>query len=235
MTTKIEVKGIKEGLLVTLPAGDWSQVEGALHNYFREKSDFFRDSKIALQIGTHTLTASDMARLRDYFAGQNLKLWAILAESANTAQVARSFGLETALPKAAPPPLSKLDTEDLASPALFVRRTMRSGARVESGGHLVVLGDVNKGAEVVAVGDVIVWGRLLGIAQAGSQGDLSAVVCALDLSPTQLRIASLITTAPQREGEPEPEVAQVIHGRIVAKRWFGKSESHPQKKWWQLR
>jgi hypothetical protein len=50
ITTKIEVKGIKEGLLVTLPAGDWSQVEEVLHNYFREKSDFFVIRKLPYKL-----------------------------------------------------------------------------------------------------------------------------------------------------------------------------------------
>jgi septum site-determining protein MinC len=83
----------------------------------------------------------------------------------------------------------------------------------------VVIGDVNAGAEIIATGNVVVWGRIRGNVQAGVNGDTAAVVCALDLAPTQLRIADAIATSPKRRGKPEPEVALVRDGKIVAERW----------------
>lgn len=82
-------------------------------------------------------------------------------------------------------------------PSLMVDQTIRNGQRLEYDGHIVVLGDVNMGAELVATGNIIVLGTLRGKAHAGSAGDESATVIALQLMPQQLRIAARIAIAPQ--------------------------------------
>jgi septum site-determining protein MinC len=81
------------------------------------------------------------------------------------------------------------------------------------------LGDVNPGAEIVASGCVVVWGRLRGTVHAGAEGDETAVICALDLSPMQLRIASHVATAPQDNDKPQPEVASIKDDQIIAEPW----------------
>src|SRR5439155_16232339 len=83
--------------------------------------------------------------------------------------------------------------------AVFVRRTIRSGQIVRHHGHVTVLGDLNAGGEVIAGGNVIVWGRLSGTVHAGALGDRNAVILALELAPTQLRIADLIARPPDRD------------------------------------
>lgn len=104
---------------------------------------------------------------------------------------------------------------------ILVRRTLRSGQVVQHPGHVVVIGDVNPGAEIIAGGDVVVWGKLRGIVHAGATGDDGAVVCALSLAPLQLRIGSHIARAPEgREDLPQrPEMASVQDGEIVAEPW----------------
>ena len=106
---------------------------------------------------------------------------------------------------------------------MWIKRTVRSGVRLEYEGNLVVLGDVNPGAEVVAGGDIVVWGKLRGTVHAGAMGNETAVVCALDLAPTQLRIAQHIARSPDsRRRKPTPEVARVRDGQIVAESWETK-------------
>lgn len=100
---------------------------------------------------------------------------------------------------------------------VFHRGNLRSGRRIESHGHLIVMGDVKPGAELIADGNIIVMGTLKGFAHAGRRGDENAYVAANKLEPTQLRIAGLITRSPD-EGyeEPEyPELARIQEGRIV--------------------
>ena len=86
-------------------------------------------------------------------------------------------------------------------------------------GTIVVVGDVNPGAELVATGDIVVMGALRGTAHAGAQGDVTARVIALELSPTQLRIATLIAAGddskPRAVRARGPEVALVENGRIA--------------------
>ncbi|HHW15184.1 MAG TPA: septum site-determining protein MinC [Firmicutes bacterium] len=100
---------------------------------------------------------------------------------------------------------------------LLVRRTIRSGQRVAFDGNVVVLGDLNPGGEVVASGDILVWGALRGTAHAGAAGRTDATVTALRLIPTQLRIAHLITRAP--DGQPAapkgPEIARIKGDAVV--------------------
>jgi septum site-determining protein MinC len=127
-----------------------------------------------------------------------------------------------ALPTSAPQAVQtevEVDSEESGEEAVLVRRTLRSGRSIRHRGHVVVIGDVNPGAEIVAGGDIVVWGRLRGIAHAGADGNSETVVCALDLSPTQLRIAHHIAISPARKGEPKPELARVKNGQIVAERW----------------
>ena len=96
---------------------------------------------------------------------------------------------------------------------LYQCGTLRGGQALHHAGNIVLVGDLNPGAELIATGDVLVFGRLAGVAHAGAQGDAAARVYAIDLSPTQLRIATSIAAdvrAPQG-----PHVALVRDGRIV--------------------
>ncbi len=81
------------------------------------------------------------------------------------------------------------------------------------------MGDVNPGAEIVAAGSVVIWGRLRGVVHAGAGGDEQAIVCALELSPTQLRIAGDIAISPIKPGKKQPEVARIENGLIIAEPW----------------
>ncbi|MBC5798715.1 MAG: hypothetical protein GIX03_09485 [Candidatus Eremiobacteraeota bacterium] len=98
---------------------------------------------------------------------------------------------------------------------LYHRGTLRGGRSLQQVGCVVVVGDVNPGAELVASGDIVVFGALRGTAHAGAQGDATARVYALDLAPTQLRIATFIATGDGAAGSRVPEVAFVRDGRIT--------------------
>lgn len=94
----------------------------------------------------------------------------------------------------------------------FHRGTVRSGQQVSFYGNVVIIGDVNPGGEVVARGNVIVMGSLRGIVHAGADGNKDAVVVALNLQPTQLRIADVITRSPDEKDMKNqiiPEIAYV--------------------------
>jgi septum site-determining protein MinC len=97
---------------------------------------------------------------------------------------------------------------------LYHRGTLRGGQALHNLGNIVVIGDVNPGAELVASGDIAVFGALRGVAHAGAQGDRGARVVALELAPTQLRIATVISSA--ADGKPHgPEHASIVDDRIV--------------------
>jgi septum site-determining protein MinC len=110
-----------------------------------------------------------------------------------------------------------LHVVEAAPGTLYHPGTLRGGQVLHHTGNIVVVGDVNPGAELVATGDIVVFGRLRGIAHAGAGGDESARIYALDLSATQLRIATFI--AAEQENKPRrtvvPEAALARDGGIV--------------------
>jgi septum site-determining protein MinC len=134
----------------------------------------------------------------------------VLSESPTTEKTAQLLGLATRISKPRPEETRQFRVDDLGDgTALFLTKTLRSGTRIEFPGHVVVVGDVNPGAEVVAGGNVVVWGRVRGMVHAGAKGNTSAYICALDLSPTQLRIAEEVSAAFRPQKEPRPEVASL--------------------------
>jgi septum site-determining protein MinC len=117
-------------------------------------------------------------------------------------------------PSARPP--SVLQLVGTPPGTLYHTGTLRGGQALHHVGNIVVVGDVNPGTELVATGDIVVFGRLLGVAHAGAQGDLHRRVHALQLSPTQLRIATYIAVDEEtRPHSSQAEVAFVRDGRIV--------------------
>ena len=99
----------------------------------------------------------------------------------------------------------------------FYRGTVRSGHKIDFNGNVVVIGDVNPGGEIKATGNVVVVGSLRGTVHAGADGNKEAVIVALTLNPTQLRIADVITRSPDDENksmEILPEMAYVKDDRM---------------------
>jgi len=222
MSDLITIKGIREGLLVTLSEGEnWMATSRTLLDRIDQASDFFTGAKLALGVGPRALSAADLGRLRDALSERKVNLWAVLSDSPTTVNAAQALGLIIHLPASTPQtrPDREVDPEEAREEAVLVRRTLRSGRSVRHTGHVIVIGDVNPGAEIVAGGNVVVWGRLRGVVHAGATGDENSVVCALDLSPTQLRIAGHIAVSPDRKGKSKPEMARIKDGQIVAERW----------------
>ena len=111
-----------------------------------------------------------------------------------------------------------VDQDDLVDEnTILVQRTLRSGQSIHYNGSVVVLGDVNPGAEVSAAGNIIVMGALRGVVHAGASGDEDAVVLAFRLQPTQLRIANHITRPPDNEavGAGHPDMARIKDGIVT--------------------
>ena len=108
--------------------------------------------------------------------------------------------------------------------AEFIRHTLRSG-QVERflEGNIIVIGDVNPGAEVTASGDIIILGNLRGIAHAGALGNIAAAVVAMNMEPTQLRIGNIITRPPSRKRRRKPmmEVARIKQGNVIVEDFEG--------------
>lgn len=106
--------------------------------------------------------------------------------------------------------------EIAVSETKFHRGSLRSGQKMESEGSLVILGDVNSGAEVMASDNIVVLGALRGLAHAGAKGNKQAVISAGLLDTVQIRIANIVKEI-DRDEEPLHKQAyvSVINDEIV--------------------
>lgn len=114
----------------------------------------------------------------------------------------------------------------LAEP-LYLKTTIRSGVAIRHPGTVIIQGDVNPGGEVIANGDIVIWGCLRGIAHAGAKGNPECCIMALRMQPTQLRIAQWVARAPS--GTPdflEPEVAYIAAEGIRLKSALNFNKTH---------
>lgn len=226
MSEPLAIKGIGERLVVSVPNGDWMTVLPELLQALDDRGNFFRGAKITLQLEDRELDSIDLAELKEALTDREVSLWAL----ATTNESTRAAAVELGLKIEASPSQSREDQGDIpfeselpGDEAILLNQTLRSGQRLHSPGHVIVLGDANPGSEIIAGGHVVIWGRLRGTVHAGAAGSEEATVCALDLMPTQLRIAGHIAVSPKRRGRPRPEIVRVQEGQLVAEPWESDS------------
>jgi septum site-determining protein MinC len=217
----IQIKGLRDGLLVSLDDASWSVQRAALIAQVDAQPSFFQGARLALDVASQVLHVNELVELRDELSERGISLWAVISESPTTEKTAQLLGLATRISKPRPEESRQFAVENLGEEtALFLNKTLRSGTRIEFAGHVVVLGDVNPGAEIIAEGNIIIWGRLRGMVHAGSKGNRSAVICALDLSPMQLRIADEASSVLKPQESPKPERARINeNGKLQAEFW----------------
>src|SRR6266496_623927 len=218
----LQIKGLRDGLLVSLDDASWDVQRAALIAQVDAQPSFFQGARLALDVASQVLHVNELVDLRDQLSERGISLWAVISESPTTEATAQLLGLATRVSKPRPEESRQFSVEDLGEEtALFLSRTLRSGTRIEFAGHVVILGDVNPGAEIIAEGNVIIWGRLRGMVHAGAKGNKNAVICALDLSPTQLRIAEEVSAALKPRDNPKPEIARINKdGKLQSEFWL---------------
>jgi len=246
----IAIKGTRNGLLLTLePETPFGELLSALAERLSEAPSFFRGASLAVDTSRRALHGSERTQLETLLARYQVSVTSLesaqvrsqsqtqvtfqtvplsQAQSAPLMEEAETNPEPTSLITVALPDSTPLvavaeqpqrDGRE-SSDTLFLRRTVRSGQAIHHPSNVVVLGDVNPGAEIVAGGDILVWGVLRGVVHAGYPENEQALVCALQLAPVQLRIAHLLSRPPEGfEVQPRPEVATIRHGQIVVETW----------------
>jgi septum site-determining protein MinC len=214
MSQLIALKGSRNGLRLQLDeTADWDSLLAALREQLQQGTHFFNGAQVTVDIGGRALSDDQVATLLTLMQEHGLKADALASTERRSRDAARAAGVTTRVinrTQAAEP-------ED-RSEATVVMRTLRSGQQVRHHGHITVIGDVNAGSEVIAGGSVIVFGRLRGIVHAGALGDQSAVICAIELTPTQLRIGEQIARNAEGGGGG-PEIARISGERIIVEPW----------------
>jgi septum site-determining protein MinC len=221
--TPITLKGTADGILLRPRSLVWATVLEALKQALTEAEAFFRGGRLIMELGNRELTQDQLILLRTLLTQYDIELWAVLSENETTVRLARSNGVLTRLPKDTEGKKAPVDVLPPEQQALFLRQTLRSGQSIHYAGNVTLIGDVNPGAEIVAGGNILVWGTIRGVAHAGAFGDEETSVSALSLQPSQIRIAGYIGRTPdRRRGSPGPEIARIEGGQIVAEVWNRK-------------
>ena len=118
-------------------------------------------------------------------------------------------------------------TPSALADALYLQMTVRSGVEIRHPGTVVILGDINPSGIVIADGDILIWGRLRGVAHAGAGGNRESLIMALQMEATQLRIADAVARSPEKTLTGFfPEVAHITPEgiRIVKADDFSRSQ-----------
>jgi septum site-determining protein MinC len=214
----IAIKGTRNGLLLTLePGTPFSELLNALSRRLSEAPTFFRGASLAVDTTRRKLRVNERTELEALLAHYQMSV-----AMSDVPQVAHSLSMD-------PHPAAQLTSEQIqpyrydprdSVDTIFLRRTIRSGQAIQHAGNIVVMGDINPGAEIIAGGDIIVWGVLRGMVHAGYPDNENAVVCSLSLAPVQLRIAHLLSRPPEGfESQVRPETAAIKNGQIVVEPW----------------
>jgi septum site-determining protein MinC len=158
------------------------------------------------------LDARQLQSIAEALSDVSLQLQLVETSRRQTAVAAATAGYSITQPSTIAP-LTPLPTQPqttiLAEP-MYLQITVRSGMDIRHEGSIIIMGDVNPGGEIYAAGDIIVWGRLRGIAHAGYPNNPQCLIMALQMEPTQLRIADRVARAPETPPPQfEPEIAYI--------------------------
>lgn len=203
---EVIIKGNKYGIIVVLnPDISFNKLKEQVAEKFRESSKFFEDAKMALSFEGRNLTNEEQRDLLDIIEkNTDMKIICIIDNDPKKEELFKKT-IEEKL----------MDLEN--NTGQFYKGILRSGASLEFESSAVIIGDVNNGARVVSKGNIIVLGALKGNAFAGASGNTDAFVIALDMRPTQIRIADIIARSPDKPVKDvvkEAKIAFLEEGNI---------------------
>lgn len=193
----IKIKGVNNNLVFVFEDGAFEDYYAFLQERFSNNKQLFSGSQVVFKgEGLQLLNQQELSQLQRLCLDNGM----ILNNS------------EIVLDKKAPDKNPGRDT--------VIYKNVRSGQKIISEGSVLVWGDVHESAEIIAAQDIIVLGKLKGIAHAGYNGDLDSVVFALDLSPSQIRIANKISrSADEPVSGTGPEIAFWENDNICIKEY----------------
>ena len=243
--TQVQLKSKEGRLLLILPPESqvsaselswsdiWQQIRQRLN-----AGDRFRVSNtpVHLMAQDRLVDARQLQELAEALTEVQLRLISVSTSRRQTAIAAVTSGYSVEQLQ----PITSLNSEPTATAvpqadALYLEMTVRSGVEIRHPGTVILLGDLNPGGIVIADGDIIIWGRLRGIAHAGAGGNRECLIMALQMEPTQLRIADAVARAPEKPPmQFSPEVAHItLQGIRIARatdfsrNQFTKSNQEP--------
>lgn len=215
-----EFKGKLNGLYLNVDTNEsYTRIMTHLKKILEESGAFYKGSKIIGLTG-QKFTYKQKAEIENLLFNQyGIEVESLEEEISEIRKMPEPEMVQIPVPVIEPLPVVKepIVEQSKLSDTKFVFGTLRSGKSVHYPGNVILIGDVNPGAEIIAEGNIVVMGRILGFVHAGSAGLESAVIVASLLKPTQIRIAKFISVPPRddhSEHTLSPEIASVSKGII---------------------
>ncbi len=210
----IKIKGVNGNLVFVFGPGTCAEYMTYLASHLAQNNTLFAGSAVYFKgEGLKNLSHQEIAALQKLCLENGLVL--------NNNEPVKSASKTEAREKTVPSP----------GQDVFIRRHIRSGQKVHADGVLVIWGDVNESSEITAGGDIIVLGKLAGIAHAGCYGQRESIVFALNLSPSQIRIADKISRSSGDDlKKRNPEIAFLDEDNICISEYAARKTPGPVKK-----
>ncbi len=206
----VRIKGTRRGVTVMVRAEGPAEAMEELRRRLEEAAAFLRGNEVVLDVDLAEAEPEGIRLLWGVLEQYGLKPVLLVSDNPAVRRAAYALGIRVQKAEAEKPEY-----------ALVKHGPIRAGQTVNHSGAVLIIGDVNPGAEVIAGGDIVVWGRLKGTAYAGAPDDPTRRIYALAMEPTLLRIGPYLGRPPEEdEASPHrPEVAMVQDERIVVEPW----------------
>lgn len=246
--SKIPIRKNKKGTFLDLTKENISEFEfkNTFADFTEEISSFLSGSSVSLMVSHEDARKIDehsslLEMMKSELNRNNISLTTIMSETkeifndeASRASAERHYRMKNET-EAPVEDKELIDTSELPE-TLYVEANLRSGQLIRYPGNVFIMGDINPSAEVIAAGDIVVWGALRGIAHAGANGNTNAKIVAMDISAGQIRIANQVRDIGKAEKQKKglfqqkdkgkgdsrtPELVKIENGEIIVTRFFG--------------
>jgi septum site-determining protein MinC len=226
LRNNVTIKGKESGLEILLSEkSTYPLLREELLEKLKKNKGFFNNSQTKVVIRGKSLSEAQRREIKRVFAmdygiadvmygdeADLLKEVELSIESVSRAQ----SGQRGERQRDVPAEVELVSNAYFDAQSVFINGTVRSGQRIEGEGDIVVIGDVNPGAEVIAGGSIAVFGKLRGLAHAGAAGRKDVCVAAIHMVPKQLRISGRVVTFPNGTDQSRgAEVAELRDGKVV--------------------
>jgi len=199
MMEEISVRGIKGGVLISLPDKPWYQQRDLLISRIQTQERFFKGGRIALDVGSADWSQDQLFKLLRDLSDEGVCLWAVLTTSEVTLESARNYELQTSIssqPLAVKP--ENVPSTTIEQSVEWHTKPLEKGEKVAFKANGIVIGDVPEGTEVIAAGSLIVWGTVRGSIKAGCGGDTFTQIRVLRYAGIEMRICGQFVEVPKK-------------------------------------
>jgi len=211
---EIVLKNTKSKYLETFSLLDLDNI----HETFKRLSSIKEPLEAIIFAVNESISSYQLSKLKNHFDKINICSLCIYSNNRDTVLSGKSLKIDSAFIKEQEIKNKLLILNSKKKDDILHKGTVRSGERISSNGNLSIIGDVNPGAIVSAKENIYVWGKLLGNAFAGKNGNKNASISSLYLKPLQLRIADVIAIGPKDKPKNYyPEIAVINEQTIIIK------------------